>query len=80
MPDKNWQFELEEYIKQGEPAKAEKSEAWQTAIGLQAVDGLKTSEYLLNTAKDHIEGKITIDEACWWFENCNQRLMLCGKE
>ena len=63
MPDKNWQFELEEYIKQGEPAKAEKSEAWQTAIGLQAVDGLKTSEYLLDTAKDHIEGKITIDEA-----------------
>ena len=63
MPDKNWQFELEEYIKQGEPDSAEKSEAWQTAIGLQAVDGLKTSEYLLDTAKDHIEGKITIDEA-----------------
>ena len=36
MPDKNWQFELEEYIKQGEPDRAEKSEAWQTAIGLQA--------------------------------------------
>ena len=63
MPDKNWQFELEEYIKQGEPDKAEKSEAWQTAIGLQAVDGLNTSEYLLDTAKEHIEGKITIDEA-----------------
>ena len=63
MPDKNWQFELEEYIRQGEPERTEKSEAWQTAIGLQAVDGLKTSEYLLDTAKDHIEGKITIDEA-----------------
>ena len=63
MPDKNWQFELVEYIKQGEPDRAEKSEAWQTAIGLQAVDGLKTSDYLLDTAKDHIEGKITIDEA-----------------
>ena len=63
MSDKNWQFELEEYIRQGEPERAEKSEAWQTAIGLQAVDGLKTSEYLLDTAKDHIEGKITIDEA-----------------
>ena len=46
MPDKNWQFELEEYIKQGEPDRAEKSEAWQTAVGLQAVDGLNTSEYL----------------------------------
>ena len=63
MPDKNWQFELEEYIKQEEPEKAEKSEAWQTAIGLQAVDGLKTSEYLLDTAKEHIEGNITFDEA-----------------
>ena len=63
MPDKNWQFELEEYIKQGEPERTEKSEAWQTAIGLQAVDGLNTSEYLLDTAKDHIEGKITIDDA-----------------
>ena len=58
-----WQYDLEEYIRQGEPGKVEKSEAWQTAIGLQAVDGLKTSEYLLNTAKEHIEGNITIDEA-----------------
>ena len=63
MSDKNWQFELEEYIKQGEPGKTEKSDAWRTAIGLQAVDGLKTSDYLLNTAKEHIEGNISIDEA-----------------
>ncbi len=60
--EKNWQFELEEYIKQGEPGQIEKSEAWQTAIGLQAVDGLQTSAYLLDTAKEHIEGKISIDE------------------
>lgn len=53
---------MEEYIRQGEPDRIEKSEAWQTAIGLQAVDGLKTSAYLLDTAKDHIEGKINIDE------------------
>ena len=64
MPEeKKWQFELEEYIRQGEPGKVEKSEAWQTAIGLQAVDGLNTSDYLLDTAKEHIEGKISIDEA-----------------
>lgn len=50
--DKNWQFELEEYIKQGEPGQIEKSEAWQTAIGLQAIDGLQTSAYLLDTAKE----------------------------
>lgn len=64
MPNnRNWQFELEEYIKQGEPTKAEKSDAWKTAIGLQDVDGLKTSEYLLDTAKEHIEGKIDIATA-----------------
>lgn len=60
--DKKWQLELDEYIRQGEPDKKEKSEAWEVAIGLQAVDGLKTSEYLLETAKEHIEGNITIDE------------------
>lgn len=63
MSDNKWQFELEEYIKQGEPGRVEKSEAWQTAIGLQAVDGLNTSAYLLDTAKKHIEGNISIDEA-----------------
>lgn len=61
--EKDWRSELEEYRKQGEPGQIEKSEAWQTAIGLQAVDGLKTSDYLLDTAKEHIEGKISIDEA-----------------
>ena len=61
--DKRWQFELEEYIRQGEPEQAEKSEAWQIAIGLQQVDGLKTSAYLLDTAKEHIEGTICIVEA-----------------
>jgi len=40
MPSKNdWNLELSEYIRQGEPGRAEKSAAWQTAIGLQAVDG-----------------------------------------
>lgn len=58
--DHKWQFDLEEYIRQGEPDRAEKSRAWKTAIGLQDVDGLKTSAYLLETAKDHIEGKIDI--------------------
>ena len=53
---------FDEYIKQGEPQKREKGYAWQTAIGLQAVDGLKPSEYLIETARMHIEGDITIDE------------------
>ena len=61
--NRNWQYELEKYIRQGEPSKAERSSAWQTAIGLQDVDGLETSKYLLDTAKEHIEGKINIAEA-----------------
>lgn len=60
---KKWQFDLNEYIRQGEPEQSAKSEAWQIAIGLQQVDGLQTSDYLLDTAKDHIEGKINIKEA-----------------
>lgn len=64
MPNHNdWQLELGEYIRQGEPKRAERSAAWQTAIGLQAVDGLKTSDYLLETAKEHIEGGIDLPEA-----------------
>ena len=53
---------FEEYIRQSEPHKREKGYAWQTAIGLQAVDGLKTSDYLRETARQHIEGDITIEE------------------
>ena len=64
MPEQDrWQLELSEYIRQGEPERAEKTAAWQTAIGLQAVDGLKTSTYLLETAKAHIEGDIDIADA-----------------
>ena len=54
---------LDEYIRQGEPQEQERGRAWQTAIGLQEVDGLKTSPYLLETARRHIEGVITIGEA-----------------
>lgn len=58
-----WGFELEEYIREGEPDKAARADAWQTAIGLQAVDGLRPSQYLIETAQEHIDGDITIDEA-----------------
>ena len=54
---------FEEYIKQTEPAKRELGYAWYTAIGLQAVDGLETSDYLKKTARENIEGKITISQA-----------------
>ena len=55
--------DFEEYIRQSEPQKREKGYAWQTAIGLQAVDDLKPSAYLIRTARQHIEGDITIEEA-----------------
>ena len=51
------------YIKQSEPNKRDKGYAWHTAIGLQAVDGLKPSKYLIDTAIKNIEGDISIDEA-----------------
>lgn len=53
---------FESYICSSEPGKKERASAWKTAIGLQAVDGLQTSDYLKNTAVKHIEGDISIDE------------------
>jgi len=53
---------FEEYLRQGEPNKAEKAKVWKTAIGLQQVDDLKPSDYLIETAKRNIEGDITIEE------------------
>lgn len=54
--------ELEGYLRQGEPGKAEKAQAWRAAIGLQQVDGLTPSDYLIATARQNIEGEITIAE------------------
>lgn len=54
---------FKEYLRESEPDKAGKGYAWSTAIGLQAVDGLKTSKYLIDTAIQNIEGKITMKEA-----------------
>ena len=60
---KDGYLDFDEYIVASEPHKREKAEAWKVAIGLQAVDGLQVSEYLKKTARRHIEGEITIDEA-----------------
>ena len=54
---------FKEYIRESEPDKRDKGYAWHTAIGLQAVDGLKTSEYLVKTAVRNIEGEISFEEA-----------------
>lgn len=55
-------MDFEQYIIQGEPGRKERAENWQVAIGLQAVDGLKPSQYLLQTAQEHIEERISFDE------------------
>ena len=54
---------FKKYLKESEPDKASKGYAWSTAIGLQAVDGLRPSRYLIDTAIQNIEGKITLKEA-----------------
>ena len=51
-----------EYLRQGEPLQKERAENWKTAIGLQAVDGLQPSAYLIDVAKRNIEGEISLDE------------------
>lgn len=53
---------FDEYIRQGNPQKKERAEFWRVAIGLQAVDGLKVSDYLLELARRNIEGEISMEE------------------
>ena len=56
MEKEKWNLELSEYIKSSEDNTVEKAKNWEIAIGLQDVDGLKPSKYLIETAKEHIEG------------------------
>ena len=58
-----YELDFEEYIRNSEPAKKEKTYAWTTAIGLQQVDGLTPSKYLFETAKRNIDGEISVAEA-----------------
>lgn len=63
---------FEEYIKNGAPEQKERAENWQIAIGLQDVDNLKVSQALVELAKRHIEGEITIEEVeqrIWEYHN-----------
>ena len=58
-----FKLDFDSYILQSEPEKQENGKLWQTAIGLQQVDGLTPSKYLYETAKRNIDGEITIEEA-----------------
>ena len=74
---KQYELDFEQYIKQGEPDKSRNCMAWQTAMGLQAVDGLKPSEMLKEMAARNIEGELSIDEVRKlvdsYYENKNLR-------
>lgn len=54
---------FDKYYEAPEPGRSERAYAWATAIGLQDVDGLRPSQYLIDTAKRNIEGEISADEA-----------------
>ena len=60
---------FEEYTRQGEASQYEKAQAWKTAIGLQAVDGLTPSEYLVDLAKKNIEGQMSLQALHTLLEN-----------
>ena len=60
--DKDLYLNFDEYIRQGDPQKKERAEAWRVAIGLQAVDGLKLSDYLQELARRNIDGEISMEE------------------
>ncbi len=60
--DDEWSLEFISYIREGESDLAGRAETWEMAIGLQDVDGLKPSKYLIETAKEHIEGNINLKE------------------
>ena len=55
--------DFDKYYEAEEPGRRERAYGWATAIGLQDVDGLKPSHYLIETAKRNIEGEISADEA-----------------
>lgn len=60
---KRHELDFEEYVRNVEPGKREKSSAWSAAIGLQQVDGLTPSKYLYNVARRNIEGDISFEES-----------------
>lgn len=54
---------FKEYLKETEPDRQYKAYAWSTAVGLQKVDNLTPSQYLIETARKNIEGEINLEEA-----------------
>ena len=53
---------LAKYKNDPDPQKRKLASAWATGIGLQDVDGLTVSSYLVELAIRNIEGEITAEE------------------
>ena len=51
-----------EYLNDENIKKRERAKLWRASIGLQAVDNLCVSSFLIETTRKHIEGLISIDE------------------
>ena len=54
---------FEEYKNHPDSFVWERANNWAIAIGLQRVDGLSVSDFLILVARMEIEGKITMNEA-----------------
>ena len=53
----------EEYKNHPDPFVRERANNWAIAIGLQRVDRHNVSDFLIQVARQEIEGKITMNEA-----------------
>ena len=53
---------FEEYKNHPDKDIRDRANNWSAAIGLQDVDGLSVSEFLIQLARQQIEGKITMEE------------------
>ena len=51
-----------EYLPSSAPDKRQRAENWRFAIGLQRVDGLSVSPFLVELARKNIEGLMTNEE------------------
>lgn len=53
---------IQKYLNDENTEKRERAQLWRTSIGLQAVDNLCVSNFLVEIARKHIEGEISMDE------------------
>lgn len=73
--EKDWaeRDPLKKYKNDPDPEKRRRADAWGVGIGLQAVDGLRVSDFLLSVAIRQIEGEITMKEATKLIEEYHKK-------